>query len=255
MSWYHKDWKYRAPIMINNHSGAGQIDVTATVPGDWPLFWENVDASNSGADVRVTLADGNTLATFDLESFNSTTKTCTVEINDMAVNNTDGAVVAWIYFGATGKSSAETSFSVSSAKTGFIEIGRPGSGSQRMITCRPERPGTAVASIDVHKHSAEILHLWWDLTGVISTRFIPNEGRRLLDEVESVNYQVTFGGSEPQSAMIDTTQIRMVDPAYVRTTIKAGNSGSNYLAILTVNLTSGRKLDFRCRIVIKDVTA
>ena len=255
MSWYDDDWSHRAPILINNHSGASQIDVAVALPSDWPRFWDNVDAANSGADIRVTLADGNTLATFDLNGFNATTKACTVEIDDMTVTNDDGAVVAWLYWGATGKSGATTTFTPSSAKTGYIELGMPGSGSQRMVRCRPEQPGATLASIDIHKHSAEILHVWWDLTSVIGTRITPNEGRKLLDEIESVNYDVTFGGTTSQSAMMDTAAIRMVGPAYIRTTIKAGSSGSNYLAILTVNLSSGRKLEFRARIRVQDVTA
>tara|TARA_Y100000592_G_scaffold38265_1_gene60497 strand:+ start:1421 stop:2191 length:771 start_codon:yes stop_codon:yes gene_type:complete len=252
MSWYHKDWTQRAPILIDNFNGASQIDVTAAVPSDFPRFWENVDAANSGADIRVTLADGRTLATFDVDGFNSTTKTATIEIDGFAASSADAGLVAWLYWGATGKSSATTTFTPSSAKTGHISVAVPGSGTQRMVRCAPEAPGAAQPRTEIFKASGETIHVWWDLTGVLGLRAIPDQGKRFLDEVEHVSYEVTAQGN-PQSAMIDEGETRMAGSGFIRTTIKAGSSGTNYLARLLVTLTSGRILDFRCTIRVKDV--
>ena len=254
MSWYHKDWTQRAPILIDNFNGASQIDVTAAVPSDFPRFWENVDAANSGADIRVTLADGQTLATFDVDSFNSTTKTATIEIDGFAASSSDAGLVAWLYWGATGKSSATRTFApAQGAKTGHLSLAVPGSGTQRMVRCAPEAPGATQPRTEIFKTSNETIHLWWDLTGVLGLRSIPEQGRRSLDEVEHVAYTV-FEQGNAQSAMIDEGETRMAGSGFIRTTIKAGSSGTNYLARLLVTLTSGRILDFRCTIRVKDVS-
>lgn len=253
MSWYHSDWTQRAPILIDNFNGSSQIDVTAAVPADFPRFWENVDGANSGADIRVTLADGQTLATFDVDSFNSTTKTATIEINALAASSTDAGLVAWLYWGATGKNAATTTFTPGqSAKTGHLSVAVPGSGSQRMVRCAPEAPGATQPRTEIFKTSNETIHLWWDLSGVLGLRAIPEQGRRFLDEVDNVAYTV-FSAGNPESAMIDEGETRMAGSGFIRTTIKAGSSGTNYLARLLVTLTSGRILDFRCTIRVKDV--
>jgi hypothetical protein len=252
MSWYDADWAHRAPILIDNFGGAGQIDVAAAVPADFPRFWENVDAANNGDDIRVTLADGQTLATFDVNSFNSTTKTATIEIDNMTATSSDAGLVAWLYWGATGKSSAATTFTPSSAKTGYISVTVPGSGTQRMIRCAPEAPGATRPRAEIHKTSNDTIHLWWDLTGVLGRRGVPEQGRRLLEEVQHVSYDV-FSQSSAQASMITESDTRMAGAGFIRTTIKAGSNGTNYLARLLVTLTSGRVLDFRATIRVNDV--
>tara|TARA_R100001163_G_scaffold21661_1_gene18407 strand:+ start:87 stop:860 length:774 start_codon:yes stop_codon:yes gene_type:complete len=253
MSWYHQDWTQRAPILIDNFNGASQIDATVALPADFPRFWENVDAANSGADIRVTLADGRTLATFDVDGFNSTTKTALIEIDNLAATSTDAGLILWLYWGATGKSAATTTFSpAQSAKTGHVSVAVPGSGTQRMVRCAPEAPGAAQPRTEIFKGANETIHLWWDLTGVLGLRAIPDQGKRFLDEVEHVAYAV-FSQSNAETSMIDVGETRMVGSGFIRTTIKAGSSGTNYLARLLVTLTSGRILDFRCTIRVKDV--
>lgn len=253
MSWYHQDWTQRAPILIDNFNGASQIDATVALPADFPRFWENVDAANSGADIRVTLADGRTLATFDVDGFNSSTKTALIEIDNLAATSTDAGLILWLYWGATGKSSATTTFApAQGAKTGHVSVAVPGSGTQRMVKCAPEAPGAQTPRTEVHKTSNDTIHLWWDLTGVLGTRAIPEEGRRSLDEVDNVSYTV-FEQSTPVPGMITESETRMVGAGFVRTTIKAGSNGTNYLARLLVTLTSGRVLDFRCTIRVNDV--
>jgi len=254
MSWYDSDWTHRAPILIDNHSGASTIDVTATVPGDFTRFWENVDGANGGADIRVTDADGQTLLTFDVASFNATTRTATIEIDNLSASSTTSAIVAWLYWGASSKSTAVTAFSPQNPKTGYIEIGAPGSGSQRMVKCGPETPGATNPRAEIHKASGDRIHLWWDLTGVLAKRSVPSQNSRALDEIASVTYDLQYGtNGTSDSAMVVLGELRMIGPAYVRTTVRAGNSGTNYTAVLDVTLTSGRILDFRATIRVQDV--
>jgi len=255
VSWYNSDWTYRAPIVVNNHASAGtSADVTIALPSEWPEFWDNVQAD--GDDVRVTDADGYTLETYDVESWNSTTRTGTIEIDGMGTTDLDGnaataGVVAWLYWGNSTASNAETTFTPNSPKTGTVVVGIPGLSSQRVVTCRPEAPGATNPRLEISKISGEEIYLWWDLSGVLTRRRMPSQGSRAFEEIHNVTYRVDDGGSA-QAGMIDTGAIRVAAPAMVRTKIKAGSSGSTYVAVLLVELTEGRKLEFRCTIRVQD---
>lgn len=249
MSWYDGDWKRRSAIIIDNHSGASQIDVEAVIPTDWPTFWDNV--LSSGDDVRVTLSDGFTLADYQLNSWNYANKTGKIQINDMAASSTTAAVVAYVYWDNAAAASAAGSFTVSAPKTGYIENQSPGSGSSPIIRCRPETPGASNPRTEISKASAEEIHVWWDLRRVLARRAIPYENSNNHEGVDTVTYDV-LTGNQSQAAMIDLSSIRQVG-SYIRTTIKFGSSDSNYLAKLTVTTDLGRVLDFRCTVRVKDV--
>ena len=259
MSWMDKDWTHRAAVSVDNTaSSATQEDVTITLPSEWPEFWGNV--KSAGEDVRVTDSDGVTLETYQLVSFNSTTRTGSIEVDDVALVDIDGSSAAvagvqlWIYWGNSAASAAAGSFTAAgTAKTGTIQVGTPGSGSQRVVMARPETPGSTNPRTEVHKAASETIHLWWNLSGGLASRHIPSQGSRAFEEIHNVSYDVETGGN-PVPSMVDATSIRMVGPGWVRTTIKAGASGTNYVAILAVELTEGRKLDFRTTIRVKDVT-
>jgi hypothetical protein len=256
MSWYDSDWGHRAPILVNNFSGAATIDAQAVITkaDGFTRFWENVDVSNAGADIRVTAADGVTLLTFDVDAFNATTEYCEIQIDNWSPGSADAGVVAWLYWGAAGKSDATTNFNPAVGfKTGYIEMTKPGSGTQRMVKCRPETPGATQPRTEIHKALADEIHLWWDLSGVLGVRSVPSQGHRLFDEIKHVTYDIEANGS-PVGSMVDLAGVRMVGPAFIRTTVKAGTSGTNNVIILTVTLQSGRVLDFRATIRVQDVT-
>ena len=258
MSWFDSAYTYRAPLLVDNHaSSATASDVEIVIPKEWPEFWDVVLAN--GNDVRVTSSDGVTLETFDLESFNKTNRVGTIEIDDMDLTDLGGSaaavagVVGWLYWGNADASSGETTFTINAnaKKTGHISVGVPGSGTQRTVVCRPEAPGAANPRTEVSKMAGEEIHLWWDLSGVLARRRIPSQGSRAFEEIHNVTYRVDDGGSA-QSGLINVVDTRMAGSGFVRTTIKAGASGTNYVAVLLVELTEGRKLEFRCTIRVKD---
>ena len=260
MSWMDKDWTHRAAITVDNTASAQTVeDVTITLPSEWPEFWGNVD--NAGDDVRVTDADGVTLESYKLVGFNSTTRVCTVHVDDVDLTDIEtvaaaavAGVLLWIYWGNANATAAASVFTISGTeKTGAVQVGTPGSGSQRVVMARPETPGSVNPRTEVHKMASETIHLWWNLSRALASRHIPSQGSRAFDEIHNVRYSVENNGS-PEASMVDVTEIRMVGPGWVRTTIKAGTSGTNYVAILAVELTQGRKLDFRTTIRVQDVT-
>ena len=249
-SWYDKDFSHRASILVDNHGGSNPCDVEVVIPIDFPEFWDVVDSS--GNDVYVTLPDGFNLATFKLASWDYAANTGTIHIDNAVAASTAAGLAFYVYWGKANASSAQTAFTVSSAKTGYIETGLPGSGSAPVIACRPEEIGATNPRTRIAKASTEDVYIWWDLSRVLARRRVPYNNRKSLEGVDNVRYQVQAGG-QAQASMSDNTSIRKIGNA-IRTTIKGGASGSNYVAILTVVTTTGRVLDFRCTIRVGDVT-
>ena len=249
-SWYDKDFSHRASILVDNHGGSNPCDVEVVIPIDFPEFWDVVDSS--GNDVYVTLPDGFNLATFKLASWDYAANTGTIHIDNAVASSTAAGLAFYVYWGKANAASAQTAFTVSSAKTGYIETGLPGSGSAPVIACRPEEIGATNPRTQIAKASTEDIYIWWDLSRVLARRRVPYNNRKSLEGVDNVRYQVQAGG-QAQASMSDNTSIRKIGNA-IRTTIKGGASGSNYVAILTVVTTTGRVLDFRCTIRVGDVT-
>ena len=137
MSWFNANWGYRQAIVVDNLGGASTIDVTATIPADFDPFWQNVLAN--GFDIRVTLADGKTLATFDVDSFNQTNRTGTIEIDNASAADSDAMLVFWLYWGNAAAANAATTFTPSSAKTGHIVPNCMPAGF--LVTAAAARPG------------------------------------------------------------------------------------------------------------------
>ena len=251
MSLYDSDFRHRAPISIDNHGGTNTIEVTVTIPTDWPKFWDVVLAS--GNDAVVTLKDGVTVSTFKLSAWDYAANTGTIQIDNFSASTTAGALSCWLYWGKTGASSLQSAFTHSTTpKTGHIEVSTPGTGSSPVIACRPEAPGATEPRSEISKASTEDVFVWWDLSRVFARRKIPYQNRRTLESVDNARYLVQAQGSAVTS-MSDNASIRQVG-SFVRTTIKGGSSGTNYVAILTVVTDAGRVLDFRCTVRVNDVT-
>jgi len=249
-SWYDKDFSHRASILVDNHGGSNPCDIEVVIPIDFPEFWDVVQSS--GNDVYVTLADGFNLATWKLASWDYAANTGTIHIDNAVASSTAAGLAFYVYWGKATASSGQTAFTVSSPKTGYIETGIPGSGSSPVIHCRPEQVGATTPRTQIAKASTEDIFVYWDLTPVLARRRVRYNNRKGLEGVDNVRYQVQASG-QTQASMSDNTSIRKIGNA-IRTTIKGGASGTNYVAILTVVTTEGRVLDFRCAVRVNDVT-
>ena len=240
--------------MVDLHAGAGTVDVSATIPPDWPAFWENVMSTN--ADVHITDAGGGPV-TYQITGWNYGNKAGVIEVDGWVSPNVTAGSVLWVYWdNPNGPSSGAGSFSVSSAKTGTIQIGSPGSGSEYVINARPEAAGSDNAQVILAKTPTEIQHIWWNLLPVMMKRRMSGEGSRLLEELETATYTVTHSdGSDTSSAMAIAGDIRALHPAWVRTPIQAGTDTSNYVVTLKVTTTENRTLHFHTTIKVRTIDA
>lgn len=238
----------RMSVAVDNSGGsAGTIDWTMTIPAFADSFW--TDIRSSAQDLRVTAADGCTLLTFEAASFNSTTRTVTLEVdNDTAEA---GAVLQrWVYWGNADVSSVSTTVApAGTIRTGYLELGRP---TYHQVKVRPERPDSTRWQGRIQKSSTEQIWVFFDVREALQY-FLDAFGKKHhYEEVVYATYEVLAGASA-QAAMVDATSTRFLD-GWVRVLVKAGSSGTTYTLSLTIVTTLGRTLNPRCGIVVRNVS-
>jgi hypothetical protein len=250
VSWYNSSWPHRAAISVDNTAGAtGSADVTVAIPIDFDLFWNNVLAS--GNDVRVTTADGITLATYDLAAgFDTSTRSGTIELDNVSL--TSGKMhVFWLYWGYASASDARSAVTPSSPKTGYIEVGAP---IEHLVRALPERPGETRPRVDVSKGSGETTRVYFDFGSSLARRVEPYQSHLLYEEISQVSYQVIAAGT-PDPSLVTAANTRIVHPAIVGVELKDGSSGTDYTVVVTVvtSTSPSRTLARRARLRVIDV--
>jgi hypothetical protein len=215
-------WAYREAIVIDCTAGGGTIDATCLLPKDWDLFWNNVKAA--GADIRVTDADGFTLLTYDLNGFNSSTRTLTIEIDNYVSPSATSMVVVWLYWGNSAATDASTVFAPAAAKTGTVNPSGP---PKPIWKTAPERPGEVRAKQQMSKAAAEVVFVTFDFSDEMIKRVSPLADSYLLEEIDYFACTVELAGVN-QTAMVDLPTQRLVHPYYVIGHIKGGTDAIDY---------------------------
>ena len=242
MAWLDTDWRFRAPIAINNIGGASTIDVSAEVPSAHDDFWSNV--LDTGNDIRVTKADGSTLATYKVTGWNYANKAATIEIDNLVPGSDHATCMAFLYWGKAGAASAAGSFTVSSAKTGKFEFSAP---TGWVLSGSREKAGRTTPTQVIAKTPNEQLHVFVDVTPNLALRTTPANGSSLYEEIKWVQVQVTDGGT-PQAAMFDEGLTRFVEHRtrrYIRCHIKAGSDTGIYTLEIKFKTTKSQVIELR----------
>ena len=250
MSWYSSSWAYRAPIAVDNRSGntGGPYDVEFAVPPERGLFWDQV--LSSGADIRVTRANGRTLVDHRLEAWTYASKNAVIQLDGAALTEQRWSQL-WLYWGNASASSAAASFTASSPVTGELYPGRPG---RWRASGAPERADAARPRANVGKKSSESGWLWFDFRPQL-LEGTPYEGKRIWEEIAALeSWEVLNGAGTPQASMVDLSKVRMID-GWVGCWLKAGSSGTAYAGVCQVTTTQGRTLEARARIPVRDPIA
>jgi hypothetical protein len=247
MSWYDTSWRFRAPVAINNLSGASPIDISFVIPTDHP-FWD--DVLSSGNDIRVTDADGRNVLAYQLATWTHASKAGVIEVDGYTPPDADSMCLIWIYWGNAGAAAASGSFTASSAKTGTMDpISVP---RQNVFTVSPNSPGATQPQNVITKGTAETVFAWLDFSSYLIKRPVQFGGSNFGEEIDSVAFQVFYGVSD-ETGVYDETQTRFYHPALVRLQLQAGTDGRDYTVSATVKLTSGRVVNPRILLKVKNV--
>jgi hypothetical protein len=232
VAWHSSSWLYRAAITVDNSAGsagAGKY-VNVTIPATWSFFWSTV--LSTGYDLRVTAADGVTAVTFERATWTYASQVGTLEIGTVTAPAAKPFTL-WLYWGNSGASDLSTAVVPASPLTGYIETLAP-SGLFR-IAVRQEGYGNTAPSQRIQKGSTDEVDVWVDFSPILEIRTDPHQGLLLGQEIESVTTAVANAGAG-YSAGFDETKNRIVGRA-VKIRLKAGASGTDYTATVTVTTT------------------
>ena len=230
MSWYSSTWGYRLPVTIDNTSGATSFDATVTVPFDSEIFWSNVESD--GHDVRFTKSDGVTLLAYNRATWNYANRSGVFDVDSVTCASNDATAVMFVYFGNSAATDGSTSPSISSAKTGTIEVA---CASGQTVLLAPFRPG---ATIDCRR--------------ALQPRCEAYQNSRRYEEIDYIGVQVTSGGSD-DAGRYDETKTRLIDPGFAKVRIKSGSSGTDYTLVVTVGTSTTRVLQARAIVDVQDI--
>jgi len=170
--WYNGSWSFRHPFSVWRSGAGGAVDVNIAIPSWWDEFWEQVDAD--GDDIRITAADGYTELSWQLSGWNSTTRTGTIQIDNMTLVQ-QRLELGWIYWGNAGAAAVTPSgHTPASPVIGSIYVGAPG---PTRVEARRLDPGNVSPPQVVGKldgvqpsgsASADQLVIWWRLTDLLA---------------------------------------------------------------------------------------
>lgn len=245
MSWYDEDYRKRRALTVINASGGSPIDANITIPKDDDDFWETIDANGEG--IRITLADGFTLATYDIDdgaggAFDKTGRNGRVRVDGMATNGqANAALLLWAYYGVETPTDGSSAVTITSAETGHWAIGSPSWASIAVTRPRPEieRPEAIV-----HKDSTEVYHVWLDLAPVLEVRDEVYAKRLHYEEPLVVSYTIVNNAGSEQAGMLNRAAVRFVElvkpggrarKLFLRIPVQAGSSGTKYTARTSIS--------------------
>ena len=239
MSWYDNAWKYREASAVDNSAGSGTtIDVQVTIPVHWNKFWSTIESD--GHSVRFTQSDGTTIAAYNRQTWTYADKSGVFQI-DAIVALANQTTVIYMYWGNATVGDGDSSPTISSAKTGEIEVGRPVA---PIVAAGLDKYGASNPVARFQKTTAEVLDVWVDCRAMLAPRLVANAGSMRYEELHSVNFDVETNGSS-QSAMFEESKTRVIDPGWIRVRVKAGSTGTAYTIIPKITTSLGRVIEAR----------
>lgn len=253
MSWRSAGDLYRQPLSIDNTAGgSGSFDATVVLPADWDHFWTTVDAA--GDDIRVTGPDGAILATkFDLAAFNTSTKVGTLELQDTAP--AAGMLQYWLYWGDSTLSTGLTTFTPSSPKTGYVDLGAPVPGYLFAATAQ-ERLGDTSPKNVMAKTSDTTVFAWVDFSALMQRRVHMHPAAIGSHEYECLSY-ITVAATVGLTVTTTGTryEVGAAGAAIARIQLSGGTTGNDYIITVTAVTTLGRTLTAKIEVLCRDMNA
>jgi hypothetical protein len=248
MSWYSDSWGYRIPVSIDNTSGATTHDATITVPYDAELFWDNCETD--GHDVRFTKSDGMTALAYNRATWNHGNRSAVFNVDSVTCASNDATAVMFMYFGNNSASDGSTSPTISSAKTGAIELACHTGG--QTVLLKPFRPGEVIAQQVITKTASEAIDVWIDCRRALQTRCESFSKSRRYEEIDYIQVSVLADGAD-QSGQYDETKTTLSDPGWAKVRVKAGSSGTDYTLVVTIGTSTTRVLQARAVVDVQDI--
>jgi hypothetical protein len=277
--WYDSDWKFRMPIVVDvsTSSGAGFYGFTLTIPKDFDLFWAGV--ATDGFDMVLTMADGMTELTdsstywdtggtygWDRANAAGTAWSKTTRTGGIRASRLKSAAIAsllplvdstysiiYLYWGKTGESTHAIGSYGAGSLTARIDNMHPSRCKPRILT-RPELPTATQPRQRIALTTAETQDLFWDFSKEMIGRRSTYEGKVYADAIRCFTFSASTGGGASSTDVANHGRAIGMSGAILATRITGAgsSSGTTHTEILTATTCSGRVLNRRALVNVRD---
>lgn len=251
MTWYNKDYRRRQIVGVDCTGGTGTtatVDVEFEVPSDWDDFWDNIRSDFK--DVVVTDMFGEEVSFARKSGANYSNRVLVLQVDGLSIKNDDSIQVLYVYFYNPDETvDSSTSVTITSAKTGHIMLSAPHT--------RVVQAGGSSSALDVPlqsfiKSSNEEIHVFWVLGNNLAKRLTPYNERNDEEGIEHVQVYSYDSSGTNATERYDERETRLGN-GFVRTTYKAGSSGTDYAIAIEVKTSLGQVLENRAILRVIDL--
>jgi hypothetical protein len=236
MAWFSPTFTRRAWITVDL-PGTSPVDVDVAIPKDWDRFWGTIDSA--GNELRPVWYDGATVLTYDVDdgsggAFSVANRNGRIRIDGMVVPTTAAMLAIPLYYGTTSNvGDGSSAVTITSARTGYIELGRPG---QHRLAHRAQPVRSGKPRDIIQKTVNEQKYVWIRYDHVLGRRISPGRGGNRHEEPLYATIQVHDNAAADQSSMYTATALRWVETPsgqlWLRTLVKAGTNDTNYTGVV-----------------------
>lgn len=238
MSHYVETLTKRTAITVVNTAGAASLDINVVIPPEWDDFWTWLTAlaDDVGDSIRVTDSDGVTLLDYSVDdgsggTFSAAAKTGRIQIDAAAMTATANTIVClWLYWGGTDAlADASTATTITSAATGYIDLGAP---SLKSHSVRSQAVGRTTPYTSYAKGSNDTDDVWLDWSGWLEKSNTDQIGSRAYEEPKHAVVTAVDEGGTPSTSVYTVGSCRWNEQpdgrVYLRVQVTAGTNGTNY---------------------------
>lgn len=247
--WYVGEnvWRQRVALSLPMAAAVSTNDWDWTINPEFDEFWRciNLHATNDGTQIRVTSAHGSLIdyiiddgAGGAFGATQITNRTGRIRTNGADLPNLAGSVALfWLYFDpATQQASAANALATygNSPLTARLELGVPG---EFRFSAGSAVAGENRPKVNFTKRTAEVRHLWVDMTPVLEKRKTTAYGKTWHEECAYATYEVRNTSNSAEATMIDATKLRWAsfgDAVWLTGPVQLGSDDTYYTAVFTV---------------------
>jgi len=248
-TWADSAFTYRAPISIPVYTGGGAttIDVNVEIPPDWDVFWNNTLANFY--DIKVYSADGSTPIAYGRASgANHASRTLQLQLDAVAIDDQSSTSLVYVYFGdADAGSDPATSPSISSAKTGYIWLGRP----VRLVRPTLTDTGRSEPEIVFTKDEGEKIDIWFDLRPLFASYVDPYNNRLSFEGIKRIQPKSLDSSGNDSTGRYSSDDTYFLN-GYASIRAISGSNNTDYAVGLDVYTTNDLTYKVRCLLKIKN---
>ena len=249
-TWAREAFTYRIPISIPVYTGGGAttVDVDVEIPGDWDVFWDNIQSNFY--DIRVYTADGKTEINYQRATgANYNTRDLTLQLDNVDIDDQSSTSLVYLYFGYSGAATdPERSFTPSSPVDGYIWIGRP----VRLVKTSLSNNGRTEPDTVFTKTADEQIDIWFDIRSLLAAYVDPFNGKFSYEAIKRIQPKsIDDAGSNNASRYSADDTYFLNGYASIRAIL--GDSGSDYAVGLDIYTTNGQTFTVRCLLKVQNL--